>query len=264
MQRLKRKRLQRFAILPVTITAIMSMYSFAPPSHFFADNLLSEMSVAEESSAAALSAIPLSTADNLSFSESKKFVYDSLQLEATGLTREVFEMALHGMEKLKNANLLNSDILSIIDFSKSSTEKRLFVIDLDNYELLFNIWVAHGRNSGEALASSFSNKPRSKKSSLGFYVTGPAYQGSNGYSLKLVGVENGFNNNAFQRAIVVHGADYVNANYINSQGYIGRSQGCPAVAPQVSRPLINTIKEGTCLFIYHPSASYLNRSALLQ
>lgn len=263
MQQLKRKRLPRLAMLPVTITAILSMYSFAPPSHLFADNFLSEMSLAEKSPAADISTIPLSTTDNLSFSESKKFVYDSLQLEVMGLSREVFEMALHGMEKLKNANLINSDILSIIDFSKSSTEKRLFVIDLDNYELLFNTWVAHGRNSGEAWANSFSNKPRSKKSSLGFYVTGPAYQGSNGYSLKLLGVENGINNNAFLRAIVVHGADYVNANYINSQGYIGRSQGCPAVPPRINRPLINTIKEGTCLFIYHPSASYLNQSALL-
>lgn len=266
MQQSKRKRLHSVASLPVTITAILSIYSFSPPSFYFSKTPVSDIAtsiaVSEITGGASVFNNPATVP--LSFSESKKYLYDTLKLEATGLSRIVFEMALRGMEKLKNANHLQADILSIADFSKSSTEKRLFVIDLDNGELVYNTWVAHGRNSGEAWASSFSNKPRSKKSSLGFYITGPAYQGTNGYSLKLAGMEKGFNSNALQRAIVVHGADYVNTDYINSQGYIGRSQGCPAVAPSVCRSLINTIKEGSCLFIYYPSPVYLKRSALIR
>ena len=202
--------------------------------------------------------------DNTPFSSAHQYIYDSLNLEEIGLSRHVYELALKGMEKLQVAGKLQYNILSIVDFSKPSTDKRLYVIDLDQVSLLFHTWVAHGRNSGEEMARSFSNKPRSKKSSLGFYVTGQTYFGSNGYSLKLEGMENGINNNAHQRAIVIHGADYVNQRYIQSQGYIGRSQGCPAVMSSVSEPLINTIKEGTCLFIYHPTSTYTSRSAFLK
>lgn len=138
------------------------------------------------------------------------------------------------------------------------------MIDLDHAALLFNTWVAHGRNSGKETAQNFSNKPSSNKSSLGFYVTGEPYQGSNGYSLKLFGMEQGFNSNAFKRAIVIHGAGYVNPTLIESQGFIGRSQGCPAVLPELTKPLINTIKEGTCLFVYHPNPTYLSKSTLLK
>lgn len=193
----------------------------------------------------------------------KADLYDSLHLESFGLDRKVFELALKGMSKLMESNQIHANILSIADFSKPSTMKRLFVIDLDNAALLFNTWVAHGRNSGLENAQNFSNKPSSNKSSLGFYVTGEPYQGSNGYSLKLFGMEQGFNSNAFKRAIVIHGADYVNPNLIEKQGFIGRSQGCPAVLPELTRPLINTIKEGSCLFVYHPNNTYLHKSSLL-
>ena len=267
MHQLIRKRLQQVAILPVIFTALLAIFSFTPPSPaifaFSPDRSFEILGDKDKNSNAASGTKPKKPVAKISFSKSKKYVYDSLQLESTGLSRKVFEMALHGMEKLKKSNRLHSDILSIADFSKSSTDKRLFVIDLANDELLFYTWVAHGRNSGGEWARSFSNKPRSKKSSLGFYVTGPAYEGSNGYSLKLLGMEKGFNNNALQRAIVLHGADYVNTDFISSQGYIGRSLGCPAVTTEISGPLINTIKEGSCLFIYHPSASYLQRSVLL-
>ena len=257
--------LTRFVFFPVIIAAFFAIYSFTPSPLYFPGNRYlnstanliapySEWSIFSN----VLSAVPLS------FSESKKPLYDSLHLDMVGLSRGVFEMALRGMEKLKNTSLLQTDILSIIDFSKASTEKRLFVIDLDNVELLYNTWVAHGRNSGEVMANSFSNKPRSQKSSLGFYITGPAYRGTNGYSLKLLGMEKGINNNALKRAIVIHGADYVNTEYIQSQGYIGRSQGCPAVAPALCRPIINTIKEGSCLFIYHPTSVYLTRSTMIR
>lgn len=191
-------------------------------------------------------------------------IYDSLHLEEVGLSRMVFRTALKGMEKLAAKGRLKGNILAIVDFSQPSTNKRLYVIDLDNYELLYNTWVAHGMKSGKTMAQLFSNKPASNKSSLGFYVTGQAYQGSNGYSLKLQGMEKGINDYAYRRAIVLHGADYVSEQFIASQGYIGRSKGCPAVPLDVCQPMIDQIKDGNCLFIYHPTATYRTKSALLK
>jgi hypothetical protein len=143
-----------------------------------------------------------------------------------------------------------------------SSQKRLFVIDLSNYKVLHNTLVAHGRNSGRETATSFSNQNESYKSSPGFYITKETYEGKNGYSLKLEGIEYGINNNAFERGIVVHGADYVSQDFVNAQGYIGRSQGCPALPVRQNRPVINTIKNGTCLFVYHPS--YISHSRVLK
>ena len=199
-----------------------------------------------------------------SFLSEKIEVYDSLRLNELGLSRKVFELALKGMSKLVKNNRVKENIISIIDFSQPSVNRRLYVIDLENYELLFNTWVAHGMRSGKTEARYFSNKMSSWKSSLGFYVTGNVYNGSNGYSLKLVGLERGINDYAMRRGIVMHGADYVNEEYIESQGYIGRSRGCPAVAPEVCQPLIDQVKEGTCLFIYHPSSSYRSLSKMLK
>lgn len=196
--------------------------------------------------------------------ESKRELYNKLGLEGFGLSRKVFEMALKGMDKLSRKDRIRVPVLSIADFSKPSTAKRLFVIDLEQEILIFNTWVAHGRNSGEALARYFSNKPRSRKSSLGFYITRNSYYGSNGYSLKLEGVEPGINHNAGARGIVIHAADYVGEQFIGQQGYLGRSQGCPAVTAEVNEPLINTIKDGSCLFIYHPSPAYISRSPFLR
>jgi len=192
-------------------------------------------------------------------------VYDSLHLNDLGLNPKVFKMALKGMEKLrKMGKLANDRIISIVDFSQPSVQKRLYVIDVENCVLLYNTLVAHGMKSGKEKALAFSNKLSSNKSSLGFYVTSRTYNGNNGYSLRLQGCEKGFNDNAAKRAIVVHGADYVNEDYINSQGYIGRSQGCPALPPALSKPLINDIKDGTCLFIYHPNPVYLSKSKLVK
>lgn len=191
-------------------------------------------------------------------------IYDSLHLEDRGLSRMVFRTAMKGMEKLQKSGRLRENVISIIDFSQPSTSKRLYVIDLDNAELLCNTWVAHGMKSGKTMAQVFSNKPSSNKSSLGFYVTGDAYEGSNGYSLKLEGMEKGINDYAFRRAIVLHGADYVSEQWIASQGYIGRSKGCPAVPLDVCQPLIDEIKGGTCLFIYHPTSTYRVKSRLVK
>ncbi len=199
-----------------------------------------------------------------SFYVDKKTVYDSLKLDIAGLNREAFEYGLKGLDRLiQEGRTEKQQILSIIDFSQPSYKKRLYVIDLDNYSLLFQTWVAHGRNSGGEMANTFSNKPASYKSSLGFYLTGNTYRGKHGYSLKLEGLEKGINDNALRRAIVMHGADYVNESLANSQGYIGRSQGCPAISKTLYRPIIDHIKEGSCLFIYHPSERYLQSSPLL-
>jgi hypothetical protein len=191
-------------------------------------------------------------------------VYDSLRLNVTGLNRKAFELAQKGLEKLREQGVIRNDnIISIVDFSVPSTEKRLYVVDLKNYRILYKTYVAHGRNSGTVMANSFSNQSSSFKSSLGFYKTLDTYNGKHGYSLRLQGLERGVNDNAYERAIVMHGADYVNPAYIPKLGYIGRSLGCPAVMSKEATPIINRIKDGTCLFIYHPSAAYQNQSSIL-
>ena len=191
-------------------------------------------------------------------------VYDSLRLNLAGLNRKAFELAQEGFEKLKEqGTILNDNIISIIDFSLPSTEKRLYIVDLKNYQVLYKTYVAHGRNSGTVMANSFSNNHSSYKSSLGFYKTLGTYSGKHGYSLKLQGLEKGINDNALERAIVMHGADYVNPAYISKLGYIGRSLGCPAVMAKEATPIINTIKDGSCLFIYSPNTSYQQHSSIL-
>lgn len=190
-------------------------------------------------------------------------VYDSLHLGLAGLSQQAFDYAKIGLNKLiEEGKLLNDSIISIVDFSLPSNKKRLFVLDLRNYKVLFNTYVAHGQNTGREWATSFSNQSESLKSSPGFYVTMETYEGKNGYSLKLDGLERGINDHAFDRGIVVHGADYVSQDIANERGWIGRSWGCPAVPSNLSKPIINTIKNGTCLFIYHPS--YVNRSEVLR
>ncbi len=214
----------------------------------------------------------LITADSSSFplSESKNsdvsnlMVYDSLRLDKLGLSEEAFTYAMKGYVKLKNEGKLGNDkIISIVDFTLPSYKKRLFVIDVSNFRLLFNTYVAHGQNTGKEFANAFSNKPESHQSSLGFYVTSGTYNGSNGYSMYLKGMENGFNNLAYERAIVMHGADYVNENLIRSQGYIGRSYGCPAVPEKLNKPIIEKIKNGSCLFMYSNNKNYIKKSRLI-
>ena len=208
--------------------------------------------------------------DNTSVSVSNSFlaknlaVYDSLNLAEEGLSINVFEMALKGMEKLIEAGITQRDnIIAIADFSQPSSSKRLYIVDLSNYELKFRTWVAHGRNSGTEMARRFSNKMSSYQSSPGFYVTKSTYQGKHGYSLRLEGVERGINDNADRRAIVMHGAEYVDPNLIPKLGYIGRSQGCPAIPMNLHRPVIDQLKEGACLFIYSPADSYVKKSSLI-
>ncbi len=202
------------------------------------------------------------TGDSSIFIPSVKSVYDSLRLNLSGLSQQAFTYAKEGLDHLiETGKLLNDSIITIIDFSEPSNKKRLFILDIKNYTVLFNTLVAHGKNTGRAYATSFSNQNESLKSSPGFYITGETYEGKNGYSLKLLGMERGINDHAYERGIVMHGADYVSQSLVTTQGYIGRSWGCPALPLNVSVPVINTIKYGTCLFIYHPS--YISRSAIL-
>lgn len=194
-----------------------------------------------------------------------KSVYDSLQLNLSGLSRQAFEYAQKGWKKLvKQGKLVNESVMAIVDFSQSSDCKRLYVLDMKNYKVLFNTLVAHGKKSGKERASLFSNKPYSHKSSPGFYITGETYIGSNGYSLKLKGIEKGINDKAAARAIVMHGADYVSEDYIEEQGYIGRSQGCPAVPEEEADEIIDVLKNGACLFIYPGGKQYVAKSAILR
>ncbi|GEP94960.1 hypothetical protein CCY01nite_12200 [Chitinophaga cymbidii] len=192
-------------------------------------------------------------------------LYEQLSLDSLGLSKEAYEFALQGQEQLaKEGKLRNENILSIVDFSLPSTKKRLFVIDISSGQLLFNSLVSHGRNSGKEMATSFSNSPESYKTSLGFYVTGGTYRGKHGYSLRLEGEESGINDNAMERAIVMHAASYVNEVLGRKQGYIGRSLGCPALPVKLHKKIISTIQNGSCLFMYSPDTSYLTRSKLLQ
>ncbi|GAB3900510.1 murein L,D-transpeptidase catalytic domain family protein [Larkinella knui] len=186
-------------------------------------------------------------------------VFDELHLASIGLRKEVFDYALRGLQK----TAFSKSILSIVDLSQPSSKKRLYVIDLDQHKLLFQTYVAHGRNSGELMAASFSNTSSSFQSSLGFYQTLNTYQGKHGLSLQLKGLEHGFNDNAFSRAIVMHGADYVCEDFIRKTGRLGRSQGCPAIANAISKDIIQAIKGGSCLFVYSPNPDYLQKSTFL-
>jgi hypothetical protein len=191
-------------------------------------------------------------------------IYNELSLQEKGLSQDAFEYAYRGYRKLLDKQMIKQPgYLTICDFSQSSNNKRLYLIDLNNNELMVHTYVAHGRNSGAEFATRFSNKPSSLQSSLGFYVTEDTYFGEHGLSLKINGVEPGYNNNALRRAIVVHGADYIGERWLNNSDYMGRSYGCPAIPSEDRDTIINTIKNGTCLFIYHPSASYLRGSKLL-
>lgn len=192
-------------------------------------------------------------------------LFDSLKLGKLGLGRRAYDYAMLGYNVLKAKHKLsNKNILSIVDFSLPSSKKRLFVIDVKNYKLLFVTYTAHGKNSGLDKALYFSNEPESNKSSVGFYITLGTYSGEHGYSLRLAGQEIGYNSNALERDIVMHSADYVNESVVKSQGYLGRSLGCPALSPAIYKQVIEKIKNGTCLFVYGNDNSYITNSKMLK
>ncbi|WP_412464611.1 murein L,D-transpeptidase catalytic domain family protein [Flavobacterium mekongense] len=182
-------------------------------------------------------------------------VYHQLDANSYALpSLESFSVALEGFQLLKEKGIVKKNILTLVDFSLSSTAKRLWVIDLDQNKVLFQTLVAHGKNTGEDFAKTFSNKAESYQSSLGFYVTAEIYNGKHGLSLKLDGLQKGLNDKARERAVVMHGADYVSESFIKQNKRLGRSQGCPAVPVEMNEKIINVIKDKSCLFIYHPTA----------
>ncbi|HVY76562.1 MAG TPA: murein L,D-transpeptidase catalytic domain family protein [Puia sp.] len=191
-------------------------------------------------------------------------LYQDADLEASGLKRSVFEYAYKGyLYLLAQHRLTNSRVLSIVDFTQSSRNRRLYIIDLENKKVLINTFVAHGRKSGGEYAKSFSNSASSHKSSLGFYVTENTYVGKNGNSLRMRGLERGFNDRAARRAIVVHGSKYVGDDFLETNAFIGRSFGCPAVPASEVDDVIDDIKGGSCFFIYYPEKRYLSTSKIL-
>ncbi len=187
-------------------------------------------------------------------------LYEELGLDSL-LAFPAFDMAMDGFEDL---DAPNKRIFTIIDFTKPSSEKRMWVIDMEERKILFHTVVSHGRNSGDLYARSFSNIHGSFQSSLGFYRTANTYQGGNGYSMVLEGLEPGINDQAKARAVVVHGADYANESFISRTGRLGRSYGCPALPRSVNKPIIDTIKDGSLLFIYAENEEYLAQSKVVR
>ena len=232
----------------------------------FSDSKTTSKSIYKSDSAKIEVAKPTHLAGNkeLSFEEKAELLYNEIEAGQYTLPNlETFVQALEGYQALENQGKVKNSILTIVDFSFSSTKERMWVIDMDCKKILLQTLVSHGMNSGTEYAKSFSNQNESFKSSLGFFITGETYTGKHGISLKLDGQEYGLNDNARERAVVVHGADYVSKKLANRQGYIGRSQGCPAVSPEVAPTLINTIKNKSVLFIYHPTRTYVNKSKLV-
>lgn len=178
--------------------------------------------------------------------DSCALLYETLGLDRW-TSQEVFRKAYEGFNKITEKR---RNVLTLIDFSKPSNQERMLVIDLEAKELLFHTVVAHGRNSGDLMATRFSNREGSYQSSLGFYLTNETYNGSNGYSLRLNGLEKGINDNARARAIVIHGAAYANPSVCAGGNRLGRSFGCPAVPEKLNRPIIDAIKDGSVLYIY--------------
>lgn len=188
-------------------------------------------------------------------------IYQTANLQQTGMDVAVFQKAVTGYLNLKLANKLpaNSNVITVVDFNKSSREKRMWIVDMLSKTLVLNTWVAHGQGSGDDMANQFSNNNESHQSSLGFYLTDEVYIGKHGRSLKLDGLDEGINSAARARGIVIHAADYVCQNTINQIGRLGRSFGCPAVSPEVSDMVINTIKGRSLLYINGNDSNYTSK-----
>ena len=189
-----------------------------------------------------------------------KNLYQELKLDDK-LEFNIFRMAMVGLHHIE---IPKKDIITVIDYSQPSTEKRFYLIDLVNKKMLYNTFIAHGVNSGENMATVFSNVPESRISSIGFFVTAETYMGDNGYSLRIDGIEKDINHHARKRDIVIHKADYVSEEFIEQEGRLGRSWGCPALPNEVSQDIIDIIKEGTCIFVYGEDENYIKESNYIE
>jgi hypothetical protein len=198
------------------------------------------------------------------FEDSIHRLYENIQLAEYDLSFDVFKYAMTGYYSLRQAGKLNDrNVVTIIDFTKSSSKKRFYTIDLSKLAVTFFTYVSHGKNTGEDRATSFSNVLHSNQSSLGFYITGETYVGSKGYSLKLDGLEAGYNDKMRERAVVMHNAEYVSESWIKKYGRLGRSQGCPALPEELGKKVIDVVKNKTMIFAYYNDETYLRTSPYL-
>lgn len=201
----------------------------------------------------------------LSFAEKKMayeqhlmHLYDKAELKKAGLSFAVFERAYTGYQNFRHQGIASAErnLLTVVDFTKPSNQKRMWIIDLESGKVLHHTLVAHGRNTGNVTANKFSNQPNSNMSSMGFYVTDKPYYGKHGLSLRLSGMDEAYNSKAMERAIVLHGADYVSDAFIQQYGRLGRSLGCPAVPREISGDVIELIKDNTVLYIHSADKQY--------
>jgi hypothetical protein len=245
----------------------MSYYSSSVIKNFVSHSTVMATPLFPEGKEAAKEAATNISAKNLEIKmviNEAVIIYDYMSLEKAGLDEKAFEYAWRGYHNLlKKGMIRKKSVLSICDFSQSSCSKRMYVIDVRHKKLLYRTYVAHGQNSGNEYASSFSNKPDSYKSSLGFYITKKTYYGRNGLSLRIDGVDTGYNDMAGRRNIVLHGSTYATAKYMHDFGTLGTSLGCPAMPRAMSPRIIRTVKNGSCLFIYHPTPTYLENSSII-
>jgi len=196
------------------------------------------------------------------FNQHIKDLFNSCEL-LDKMSYSVFKKAVIGYYNMKKEGKLKGNLLSVLDFRQASNEERFYLIDMNKKELVLRSLVAHGKNSGKKYPVSFSNVPQSNKTSMGFYVTAETYTGENGLSLKLDGIDFPFNTNVRMRNIVIHGSDYVSPKEIKEKGFIGQSEGCPALPLDNYKKIINMIKGGHCLFIYTSDPIYQNYSSYL-
>jgi len=198
------------------------------------------------------------------FEEKIADLYESFSLNnSTMPTLSVFEKAINGYTKLEEAGKVSNPLLTLIDFDLSSKKKRMWILNMDTKKVVFNTYVAHGKNTGVEFADNFSNRVNSHQSSLGFYVTGETYYGKNGLSLFIDGMEKDFNSKARERYVVIHGADYAEPEFIKRVGRLGRSYGCPAVPNKIAKELIHKIKGKSVVYIHKSNKNYLANSNFL-
>ena len=243
---------------------IVLLNSFILPTQFSTTELSEALTASTVVEAYAHSNPVDFLSSTFAFEDSVQHLYSSIDLQKYNLPYAVFKYGMIGYYSLKQSGKLgDKNLLSIIDFTKPSTEKRFYTIDLDHLKVLYHSYVSHGKNTGENIAKAFSNIAQSNQSSIGFYTTAETYIGSKGYSLKLDGMEKGYNDKIRERAVVMHEAEYVSEHWIKQNGRLGRSQGCPALPKAIAHEVIDVIKGGTAIFAYFNDESYLSQSAYL-
>lgn len=245
-------------MLRIVLTSLtLGLLSFTSPSSTALErspDLLSDLNTVAARNSADLTY----SEKEIAFDSHVQEVYQQAGLNNSGMSFDVFRNAFIGFQNFKNKNLIASSksILTVVDFTMPSQKKRMWVVDLKTKKVLYNTLVSHGRNTGNVTADKFSNQPNSYMSSLGFYLTDATYYGKHGLSLRLSGMDKDFNSNAMARAIVVHGADYATEAFIKQHGRLGRSLGCPALPREVSKDVIETIKDKTVMYIHGNDKSY--------